>query len=989
MIDFTKFFSAAHARDGRPGPPPYPWQAELAHRLATATPPRAIVAPTGGGKTATIDALIWALAHQSGRSALLRTVGVRTVWAIDRRILVDEVHDHVSGLALRLADAAAEPADALHEIALALQSLTGDGSPPLVATRWRGGVSVDRRSWHPFQPEVITSTVAQVGSRLLFRGYGVGRRSLSVQAALTGVDTTICLDEAHLVEPFRETVEAIAAERGREQVALPPLNVITLTATPGVMLEPAQVATITDADRPLLGTRLTGTKTATLAEPPTQRDSDRRAALLEAIKGHLEAGAGTVACVVNSVRTAIDLHGVITSRLPDVARMILIGPQRPADRARLLRAHRDVLFDRAVPSKPLVIVATQTFEVGLDADVEALVTQSASASALVQRLGRLNRAGTRAGAATIVRDTESWLYAEQEPATWAWLRSLERADGTIDVSVNALAKAPGRPPAATIRRAPALTAEVVDRLVQTEPRPATLDDPDVDAFLRGAQAEPAADVMVAWRQDLRDEESDAAAYREALLRLAPPQPDELVTLSIGRARALLAALKAAPGQRAKLGAKVLDEPDVEGASGETGLPNVTPDRSFGYVVLRGDEHLECAHSGPDEPLRPGDVVVLPSWVGGYADGALAHASAAPVADVGQDRLAASSKNHGSPPFWRLGPAALDMLSPSPRRRILAAAARATSDAASSEERATATAKVATLLAGALDREPADLGLAEAVLDVRRVTAAVELFAGDEPDGLDSEEGDDDEPAEAFAVSDHHEHVPGHVFVLVVRRRREADELRSTSSSPPTLETHARAVAARAAGYAKRGELPELIADTLVLAARAHDHGKSDPRMQAFFRGGSVGLGDIDLAKSTFGTADLSADRAARAAAGLPRDLRHEVESVAILQRALATDGVDGLPPGLDHELLLHLVGTHHGLGRPVPRLPHGGAASREYLARAAGVAGTGSGDGVGAWSDGEWLERFLTVTGRYGPWGSAYLGALLVLADRTVSGEGA
>jgi CRISPR-associated endonuclease/helicase Cas3 len=544
MIDFSTFYAHAHERDGALGPDPYPWQAELAERLASGSPPKAVVVPNGGGKTATIDALVWALACQAAREPRDRTIGVRIVWAIDRRILVDEVHEHATRLASRLEAAAEAPADPLHDVAVALCSLTGDGSPPLVATRWRGGVVATFSARHPFQSEVITSTVAQVGSRLLFRGYGVGCRSLALRAALTGVDTTICLDEAHLAESFRRTVVAVVAEREREPFRLPTLSLITLTATPGGELDGADVVAISDADRPLLGMRLTGTKIARLVEPTQRSDADQRIALLEAISQHLEESAMSIACVVNSVGMAVDVHRALGARrfeARDLERVILVGPQRPVDRARMLAAHRDTLFGGASPQRPLILVATQTFEVGLDVDVEALVTQSASASALIHRLGRLNRAGKRSGSATIVRDQDAWLYAEEEPAAWDWLRSMEGED----VSVTALASAPGRP--ASIERAPPdLTRDVIDRLVQTEPRPAMMDDPDIDVFLRGVGAAVSADVTVAWRCDLREEEDDddAVEYRRWLLRLVPPRHEEMVTLSVGQVRALLVALKA-------------------------------------------------------------------------------------------------------------------------------------------------------------------------------------------------------------------------------------------------------------------------------------------------------------------------------------------------------------------------------------------------------------------------------------------------------------
>jgi CRISPR-associated endonuclease/helicase Cas3 len=137
-------------------------------------------------------------------------------------------------------------------------------------------------------------------------------------------------------------------------------------------------------------------------------------------------------------------------------------------------------------------------------------------------------------------------------------------------------------------------------------------------------------------------------------------------------------------------------------------------------------------------------------------------------------------------------------------------------------------------------------------------------------------------------------------------------------------------------------------------------------------------------RARFGTKDVRADREARTAAGVPTDLRHEVESVGVLLDAFEREP----PPDVDVGLLLHLVGTHHGLGRPVPRLPRGGLAPRRYLVDVAGLRGIGVGDRSTATRDGAWVARFLDVVERYGAWGSAYLAALLMLADREVSAEG-
>lgn len=174
MISFADFIDAVY--EGRH---PHPWQDRFAERCATGQPPGLVGVPTGCGKTAVVDALVWALATQTHLSPAERTVGARIVWAIDRRILVDQVHEHATQLASRLAAARQNDGDPLYEMASRLASISD--AAPLVATRWRGGIARDRSLHSPTQAQVITSTVAQVGSRLLFRGYGVGRRSLALE----------------------------------------------------------------------------------------------------------------------------------------------------------------------------------------------------------------------------------------------------------------------------------------------------------------------------------------------------------------------------------------------------------------------------------------------------------------------------------------------------------------------------------------------------------------------------------------------------------------------------------------------------------------------------------------------------------------------------------------------------------------------------------------------------------------------------------------
>lgn len=665
---------------------PYPWQNRFAEQAAAGILPRIVDLPTGTGKTTIVEALVWALAKQAGEDPAGRNLGVRIVWAIDRRILVDQVYEQATSMAEKLSSSweAGDHDSPLFRVAANLQALkrgSDAGEPqmpdwldlPLVVSRWRGGVAQPSPAHHPMQAEVITSTVAQIGSRLLFRGYGLGRRSQRLGAALAATETTICLDEAHIAEPFAQTVDAIVKRRAHEEAAsltVPPrLAAMRISATAGTGTSAEKVFQLAEEDEAPLADRLNARKLLRLREPGSNSDRDMEATLLKEIDEHLQIGAMSLACVCNSVRTARAVYERLEKSQPEVDRMLLIGPQRPIDREHQLNqlvnrsgenepggspSRSEVLFDSANPPCPLIVVTTQTFEVGLDADVEAMVTQSASASALVQRLGRLNRAGggDRVGRATIVRQTDFPLYDLDEPAAWEWLSQLPEAeDGWLDASVVAIRKLPP-PVSKRSRRAPELTDAVLERLIETQPRPYRYADPDLDPFLRGLEEEPSADVTICWRADLcpRIHESDnewVGPYRAALLRLVPPSREEQITLSVNAARNLLrmrSGMVAARGAQRRR--RVLELADIETADGLSEvIPGGEDDPKFfdgiPFFVKRGNELFQARVPDKLEPRRPalvpisvsginpGDLIIVPVEIGGVDEAGLAPDVAAP------------------------------------------------------------------------------------------------------------------------------------------------------------------------------------------------------------------------------------------------------------------------------------------------------------------------------------------------------------------------
>lgn len=931
-VDFASIFEAVH------GVSPFPWQARLAEFVAgRGVWPGTLGLPTGSGKTAVIDIAVFHLALHAGEGEG-RRAPVRIAFVVDRRIIVDAAAERAARLAEALANS--DPATPLGRMAARLACLAGPGAPPLSVATLRGGLPREAE-WarSPAQPTVLCSTVDQIGSRLLFRGYGVSDRMKPVHAGLVGSDCLILLDEAHLSAPFAETLTRV--ERYRRppwcEAHPGPWGVVSLSATPGGTA-PEFGLDAADHTHPVLRARLDAPKPAELvalpATPRDERHGDPLATQADAFATQATAvlrapGIRRLAVVVNRVALARAVFERLVRSLDGQATVeLLTGRVREAEREAIVARLMPLLSGAPIPldEPPLIVVATQTIEAGADFDFDGLVTQIAPLDSLRQRFGRLNRTGRAIGARAAIlaaRDEVSAraddpIYGDRARRTWAWLQGIAQVRGrsapVVDFGIAALdARLDGFDTAelAALRAtAPVLRPADLLLLSWTAPIPAV--DPDIATFLHGPKAGPA-DVQIVWRADITRADLEApAGYLPALLDLAPPHAREILGVPLWAARAWLQGQYAAAAEA----------PDVEGAA----APDVRLEAGLPVFRWAGPESPATRVVAASE-LRPGDVMVVPADYGGCDAHGWNPASAQPVADLG------------------------DALPPGARRQRIRLHPGLQYGGAGAD-------RIEALLQ-ADDRSPRQvLENALDLVDPRLVGAR---------DGWSLHR------------------IDGYAGCVLCKLRPEVtsapeaatedDAALVSAGGTATLAAHSSAVEAQARAFATAAGLSPSVVGDLALAAALHDIGKADRRFQLLLHGGdrlAALAAGTPIAKS-LRNMDRSERIAATRAAGLPEGWRHEAKSVAL------ACGDPRLGQSFDPALVLWLVGTHHGHGRPFfphhdPREPAGqpGPQRLDFM-----------------FEEDDWPQIYERLKARYGLWELSRLEAVLRLADHRASAEGA
>ena len=382
------------------------------NELIGGRPPQLVDLPTGSGKTDLIVVWLLALAWYAQDRVHRAPIPRRMVWVINRRVLVQQVFDLADSLQRKLAPDGKE----LNHLRCALRSLCRDSSGECLRIVQLRGQLVDDREWSfdPSVPQLVIGTVDQIGSRLLFQGYGLGKWSRPLHAALLGVDAWVCIDEAHLVPAFALTLRQISehASKPLDDTAEKPLGEVfrrcpfwttELSATPALPRPSAdKVLTITEEDREdgviadrLLAAQMRQVHFQWLADPKKLADELVNQATLASI------GGASVAIFCRTVATAEKVSQMLGKRSGFKGRVLTVtGRLRGYERDRLkehsvfARFRRDAAVDAGSLEQPAFLVGTAAAEVGLDADADAIVCDFAPLPTLLQRLGRLDRRGS-------------------------------------------------------------------------------------------------------------------------------------------------------------------------------------------------------------------------------------------------------------------------------------------------------------------------------------------------------------------------------------------------------------------------------------------------------------------------------------------------------------------------------------------------------------------------------------------------------------------
>lgn len=928
--DFPDFFAAVNA-DRRP----FSWQQRLVdHVLVGGRWPDRLAVPTGAGKSSVVEVHVFVTA------AAVSLVGVRPprrlIAAVDRRALVDNQLERALHIQKLLTAADTEILRRVRAALVAVAQDGGDTGEPsgLSVVSLRGG-QPNIAAWRdaPATCGVVCATPDMWGSRILFRGYGSSLRARPRDAGLLAVDAVIVLDEAHLNQQLLRTARRVGSLQAMAQpLGVPGLQVVETTATP-TSTEGSEI-TIDDEDLAatsgpdvLLARRLLTPKPVDLVACPDWPGTN-------------------VAAARSVVHLLADRARALKSGRAGTVGVFVNTVNRAIEVAEALRATQD----RAVPPPTVVVVVgpmrphdrsdlqgrwPRLLTIEGNSDVDYLVaTQTLEVGAdldlqaAVSELAPADAIVQRVGRVNRIGEQADPRVEIVVPESADSIRG-DRVGPYLRedliVSLSWLQDRSARPEG--------LAAWSVSR----EQRPTTGRRRELyqrleaaDALLLAATSEPLFGEfdLDLWLHDDLDPGDDQTflVVRERL------------PVDVNQALAVLTATPPRPDECFPATIRIL-RAMLDGEQ--------KPPRSFRFRSQMVEELFS-----PSE-LRSGDVVVVDADFQVVREGVVHESPNRVAKDVFE--LSADPAGNGAVrimPFtdrpadehdpYRILLKQLDRAilgefrDTVARRRGMAELMEAAPD------------EVVTVL-DAAEGEALSRGLRQAAAALRRAKYLTEVAFGRDTHG----------DLAWIVISPLDRRLPSALRQVV-----------SPNVAAVPLDQHSAAVAERAAQLGRTVGVVDDLVVALEWAGRHHDDGKCDPRFQAVLRGTTSSQSDGPvLAKSE----RTRAVRAQRDQTRLdPSGWRHEQLSVVIASR---------VPDVIEHrDLGLRLVGTSHGHGRPF--FPHS----------AAQLISADDGDvlpvAAALFDRGGWDELIEATHDRWGPWGCAYLEALLRAADCQVSAEG-
>ncbi len=925
--EFKDFYREIHGYE------PYPWQSKLAEQvIETGRWPESINVPTGCGKTSCIDIAVYALACNPEKNPR------RIVFVVNRRIVVDEGNER----AKKISDELEKSTDdsILGRVKKSLCDISG-GKTALMHAVLRGGTHIDNEwSSNPVQPIVIASTVDQAGSRLLFRGYGLGRMSRLVNAGLLGYDCLWILDETHISKPFTETlrrIEEFRKEPWIEGKSIPrPWGVVEMTATP---IKETERFELSDADykHDKIKRIVEASKMCKLIESNAKDSkdyeklaSDIQKQALELEKDNIKA----IAIVVNRIATAKEVYRKLKESGHHNTHL-MIGRMRPWDRDKLWRDIKPFKTGEKKPTEVTFIVTTQCLEVGADLDFAGMVSEASSLDSLRQRFGRLNRSGEYlnsrcsivAPKSVVNSNGSDFIYGDTVSKTWDFLKNNATND-TIDFGIKKFKKIIDKcnydQVAEFVMPGPVscnLLPSHMDLLCQTHNHLHI--DPDISPFLHGFERGSPM-VSVIWRSGLD-------ANWEDIMNALLPKSIESMQVPIWDIRKYLKNEKdlCADGD--------VEWQLAEGMDNEKRAKGMDNEKraKISAWVWRGKKSGQNGEINPDD-IKPSDVIVLRTEDGGWSK--LGH-----IPDMDE---------YGS--------------NENTDKTCVDIAEKATFES---------TKKLVIRMGNNFPVKMTDEGkdLIHAIkneyskMDIEKIKKTIwkslektplwdSLKAIDKTLKIDSDMTNS--PIDHIGELDDN--------ILLIKSRYKTGQKKDKDTPKEILEDHTDDVVKNVKKYVEKLKLDDFTA-LFEMTAKVHDIGKADKRFQDMLYRSKMHHPQL-RAKDNGKKKDSSVIY-------YPKGFRHEFIS-SEFAKTLNT---------FDNDLFLHLVESHHGHCRPfVPVVIDDENPNIEYVldgktlqAQAStGIERVGSGA----------AKRFWICVRKYGWWGLAWLEALFILADWEASG---